>query len=139
MAGTEGWTRREVADAVGIGVTGLKEWEQAGLCGPGARKAAVFGQTRPNLYGPIDVACARLVAAGRRLGIARQLLAEACGNVASQLPDGPWSGLVLVDAGGMAVTLDDVDLVAGALRSRRDRAAVVLPVAVPALGEPLAP
>lgn len=124
------WSRRQVADAVGVPATTVREWERAGWCAPSVR-AARAGETRRNLYGSVDVACAAVVRDLRAAGVSGRPVSLATAALAGAAPPPGWSGWVLVDVSAgrtmLLHTADAVSDVAAAL----DGVVVAVPVRIP--------
>ena len=121
-------TRAQTAAAAGVPVTTIGGWEREGLIAASGRRAEA-GETRPNLYTRVDVALARVLAAGRRAGLPRASLRLATETLRRlDLQDGDRGHLMLDDDGARFLYLG------AALAPRLAAAAgvvVLLPVAVP--------
>ena len=109
-------------------MTTIGGWEREGLMAASGRRAEA-GETRPNLYTRVDVALARVLAAGRRAGLPRASLRLATETLRRlDLQDGDRGHLMLDDDGARFLYLG------AALAPRLAAVAgvvVLLPVAVP--------
>lgn len=141
VAAHEGWSRAELAESIGDpNTTRIDNWVRAGVLVPGPPQPA---SGAPRLFDHVDVVVARLVLAGRQIGMSREDLAVIGPAVREQAPrpdalvrvvlsrfsaDRPPAVLVVVgERSSIADTVDDMT----------DGAKVVLAARAPRPGSPL--